>query len=514
MFRILVSIVLIASGGGGALASFDDGRLWFEGLTESQRAATQTDLILLGHYDFLVDGQFGRGTFEAIEAFQRSQGTTATGILSASELSALAALAAEVDTRLGLELVRDQAANVAMMVPTALLSERTPTDAGTTYASTDGEFSLETMQINLAGMSFSALFDELSGPDLARVVTYSNFGDERFVVSGTVGAYSYYTYFVAVGDMAVGYSLAWGAGYAKEGAIAAVYLASNFSPLGLLPPDEETRKASSPAPGGDFGAFRLPADQPQLIVLNGDITSTTWGEFDRALAARPEARIVVLNSPGGMVDSALIMAREIRKLGLRTYVPRDMGCYSACAYMFFAGEERHAAGELGVHQISSDVADLVLAQTTLGDVLDALEEFGVEQPVVSHMLRTPPGDMYVFSIDEIADFGINRGEPIELAVAVDAPTLDPGLSNAPGDAAFVQLSSLTDYGAAARSLKYLAERWAGLFGDMRPEVETTEVSSGAVYRIRLPVPSIERANTICAAIKSEGGGCYVTRAGT
>src|SRR5690606_38361282 len=118
------------------------------------------------------------------------------------------------------------------------------------------------------------------------------------------------------------------------------------------------------------------------------------------IEARPDAHIIVLNSPGGYVDNALRVAREVRRRGMATVVTRGAGCYSACAYIYFAGTARYVEGELGVHQISAEVADLVLAQTTLSDVLDALDQFGVEQPIITVMLRTPPQEMYVFTADE------------------------------------------------------------------------------------------------------------------
>ena len=183
-----------------------------------------------------------------------------------------------------------------------------------------------------------------------------------------------------------------------------------------------------------------------------------------------------------------------------------MGCYSACAYIFFAGIDRQAEGELGVHQISAEVADLVLAQTTLGDVLDAMQEFGVHQQVISHMLRTPPDDMYVFSTAELSDLGITRGEPLTINVALVAAP-EPARSSG---AAIVHLSSQSDAAEAERSRAYVEGRWSTLFGEAKPEVET----AGNIYRVQLPTPSLERANAICAAIKADGGGCYVTAAGS
>ncbi|HEV2517681.1 MAG TPA: peptidoglycan-binding protein [Devosia sp.] len=504
-FRLLLWLLLLWASTAAAYASFDDSKLWFERLSDDERSATQTDLILLGHYPYLVDGQFGRGTFDAIAAFQKSQGRATTGVLTDFERRSLRDLAGQVDTRLGIELVSDNPAHVAMMIPLRLLSIRNPTDTGTSYVSEDGEFSLETMHVSLADQSFEALFDVMTSPDPERTVTYRSFGAGRFVVSGQIGDYSFYTMFVSASTEAVGYSLAWGQDYAHEGAVSSVYIASHFTPLGNLRPPDELKKAEGTGGAPPRGAFSLPEDQLDLIVLNADITDQTPVEFDRALAARPNVRIVALNSPGGSVDSALRMADEIHKRGLTTFVPPDMGCYSACAYIFFAGVDRQAVGELGVHQISSEIADLVLAQTTLGDVLDAMQSFGVDQRVISHMLRTPPDDMYVFSQAELAEFGILSGDPVTITVALEQ-SADPATA---GGAAIVHLSSQSSATEAERSRAYIEGRWSTLFGEARPEVEST----GDIFRVQLPTPSLERANAICAAIKADGGGCYVTGAG-
>jgi peptidoglycan hydrolase-like protein with peptidoglycan-binding domain len=496
-FRLALFVLFSWASAGLALAAFDDSRLWFEQLTPEERSATQTDLILLGHYEYLVDGKFGRGTFDALEAFQRSEGAAPTGVLSERDRVRLRDLAREVDTRFGLELVSDNEARVAMMIPGRLLSIRSPTGTGTSYVSEDGEFSLETMHSALTENSFEDLFETMTAPDPERIVTYRSYGSGRFVVSGQIGDYSFYTMFVSAGEEAVGYSLAWGKTYEREGPIASVYLASNFNPLSNLPPPPELEKAAAEPPS----QFDLPSDQPDLIVLNAEIDEATPLAFRRALEARPAVRVLALNSPGGSVDAAVGMALEIRKRGLATYVPAEMGCYSACAYMFFAGTDRHAKGELGVHQISSDVADLVMAQTTLGDVIDALQSFGVHPQVISHMLRTPPADMYVFDAEELAEWGIEAGDPIEVTVALTDPVSMEGSPDA-----FVQLSSHSSSLEAGRSRDYLAGRWGTLFGGAELEIDRAE----QVYYVRLPMPSVERANTVCSAIKADGGGCYVT----
>ena len=48
------------------------------------------------------------------------------------------------------------------------------------------------------------------------------------------------------------------------------------------------------------------------------------------------------------------MAGIIYDRKLTTFVPEGFECLSACAFMFFAGDAKVSAGELGVHQFSKD----------------------------------------------------------------------------------------------------------------------------------------------------------------
>lgn len=247
MRRILpVLILLLFFTPVAAQASFATSKTWFERLSQAERSDIQADLILLGHYRFLVDGQFGRATFDAIEAFQKSQGTTASGILGADELATLRRSADKTQLRLGMQPVIDETAQVSMIIPTNLLTQSTPTDHGTSYFNDDGEISLETMYASLTDLSFRDLYDFMIAPDRERIVHDHSFGKDRFAVAGKIGEYAFYTMFLAVGDDAVGYSLAWGSSYSADGPISAVWIASHFTPVKIQPPAEAVTVASAP----------------------------------------------------------------------------------------------------------------------------------------------------------------------------------------------------------------------------------------------------------------------------
>lgn len=159
----------------------------------------------------------------------------------------------------------------------------------------------------------------------------------------------------------------------------------------------------------EIGMFVLPDDMPDTIMLVEDITIAASADFFRALQTRPNARKLMLISGGGSVYGALSIAFQVHERGMTTIVPENGWCYSACAYVYFAGATRELFGELGVHQISTEGEfSLSGAQTTIADILDALETFDVDPGILSVMFRTAPDDIHVFSPDEIERYRIER----------------------------------------------------------------------------------------------------------
>lgn len=77
--------------------------------------------------------------------------------------------------------------------------------------------------------------------------------------------------------------------------------------------------------------------------LSGVIKSGAYVTL-REFLAQPRTRklrVLYLNSPGGKVEDATFMARDIRSAGLVTAVNGDSKCMSACTMLFAAGVKRH-----------------------------------------------------------------------------------------------------------------------------------------------------------------------------
>ncbi len=192
-----------------------------------------------------------------------------------------------------------------------------------------------------------------------------------------------------------------------------------------------------------FGPFVVDDDKPDVIAMNGEIDVNDGLNFRRALQAAPNAKLVTLNSPGGNVQMGLLIADDIHQRKLSTYIPKDSKCFSACSFVFLAGNERKVDGALGVHQISSNSPDLVGAQLAISDILEVLNRFETPIDVMHIMFKTPPDDMHVFSQEEVERYKLNRSgrsspstSTVDVPAAVGSasekpPEAPPGNSNAP-----------------------------------------------------------------------------------
>lgn len=152
----------------------------------------------------------------------------------------------------------------------------------------------------------------------------------------------------------------------------------------------------------EFAPFYYDTATEGVLYLEGDIDSRTDFRLGRALHRFPDIETLVLSSNGGTVYDGLSMSTTIREFGLKTVIPPGGQCYSACAYLFFAGVERTSEGELGVHQLDGLGGDFTFGQEILSEVLDSLHSYGVPGEVIVRMLRTPPNEMFVYQPDQLA----------------------------------------------------------------------------------------------------------------
>lgn len=76
--------------------------------------------------------------------------------------------------------------------------------------------------------------------------------------------------------------------------------------------------------------------------------------------------------------------------------------------------------------------------------------------------------------------------------------------------AWVQLSSQRSEADAQADIPSLQSRYGSLFNGATPEVSQVDLGERGIYfRVRLPQPSFDQANSVCTAIQGQGGDCFV-----
>lgn len=436
----ILSVAIAMSLGGPNLPAQADYRLsqtWFEALPPDARADIQGNLVLLAQYGGLVDAQFGPGTYNAIVAWQKSAQVAPNGVADQSQLESIEQSAAQAMSDLGMDLVDDLGGRLAIMLPMGLLPERRIGPNGSVYQDLGGGFSVETLWRDSSEGSLANHYQNAVSPRPGAAVTYSALKPDLYVVTGTLGDRFFYELFHAAKGGVAGFRFIYDEEYRQVGGVASVFAASYSAPTDVVanlqmpdtatpPPAASTVELPNEAAtaGKDkqrkaipdqtlqdgvnvFGSFMTFDSSPGVLALFGEIGPKTPLDLRRALNSMESPKLLVLASDGGNVASALMVAYEVAELELSTTILPDTGCYSACAFVFLAGKERLAEGELGVHQVWGESADASSAQTVVSDILEAFSEFNVAQQVTSAMLRTVPEEMYVFSEMELARWGIN-----------------------------------------------------------------------------------------------------------
>jgi len=147
-------------------------------------------------------------------------------------------------------------------------------------------------------------------------------------------------------------------------------------------------------------SFRLLRDDSEL-EFTGGINVGTAKEFEGMLQAAGQLRVVHLNSFGGRIAEADLIAAAVQRRGLITYVSQQ--CLSACTHIFLAGRERWVGekGKLGFHQPSFAGLAREYVQPMIDEEKRFLLQKGISSDFVEKALATPDDKMWEPSQDEL-----------------------------------------------------------------------------------------------------------------
>ena len=184
---------------------------------------------------------------------------------------------------------------------------------------------------------------------------------------------------------------------------------------------------STEAGAMDFSSLPLPDGQTPVLLLEGEIIPGDGVRFASFLAAHgldSSARLI-LNSPGGNVSEAEVIAQAIRRKGLPVSVLDGQMCASACFLLFAASLDRSAApgALIGVHSVSlfGEENLLTVGYTTM--FAREASEFGVPPDVIGRLVTTQPADMAWLTQDELKEMKVHgmAATPVPERAAPQSP---------------------------------------------------------------------------------------------
>ena len=131
------------------------------------------------------------------------------------------------------------------------------------------------------------------------------------------------------------------------------------------------------------------------IRLSGGIDTGTAARFKEVLEEAPDAKIVDVSGPGGLIYEARWISHLIEQRGLDTIITSE--CHSACVDIFASGRRRlmHARAIVGLHSARSFSGDAAHVARENNAFSERLHKIGVEPRFLMVSTETPADDIWI-----------------------------------------------------------------------------------------------------------------------
>lgn len=261
----------------------------YDALPATDRRAIQDNLVWTGIYKGIVDGEFGRMTYNAMRTYTSRRPGAAEGILAAPDRAALAAEAAKARAAVDFRVIQEPRAGFAIGIPQKVFTRKTDGDSGARFETADKTAGVETFRLRESTTSLQTFYESLRATAPNRRVTYNVLRPDFFVVAAETPTRSSYTRVARgmVGNEAVlrGFTVSWPKAQQARYEILSIAIANAFDPFGqkaaLASASGETKPSGSPS--ADASQRTPPPSTPA-------IAST-------AVALAPNRFVAVLSQP-------------------------------------------------------------------------------------------------------------------------------------------------------------------------------------------------------------------------
>jgi hypothetical protein len=152
-------------------------------------------------------------------------------------------------------------------------------------------------------------------------------------------------------------------------------------------------------------------DGTAVADLDGEIIAGDAKGFDDLLrSAMATGRNVVglrLDSPGGLVGEAAVIARSVSIKGIDVAVLPGKECSSACFLIFAEGRQKYfsLSARIGVHGASIGGHETTGTEATTLTMARAISKLHVPPSVIAKMVTTPPTEMAWLTPEELISMG-------------------------------------------------------------------------------------------------------------
>jgi hypothetical protein len=148
------------------------------------------------------------------------------------------------------------------------------------------------------------------------------------------------------------------------------------------------------------------------ISIIGEITSEDGTKFAQVIGTNHITNaVVLLDSPGGLVEPGLEIARMIKDKRFGTYVQSGDKCYSMCSIIWLSGSTRFVgrASVVGFHGVYTSLFGVINSQSFEGNVEVAkhLLKLSLSPETVKTLLTPKPDDFFILNKDNAEKLGIS-----------------------------------------------------------------------------------------------------------
>ncbi len=131
-----------------------------------------------------------------------------------------------------------------------------------------------------------------------------------------------------------------------------------------------------------------------------------FGRLDRDYPSSQP--VLVVNSPGGSIAWAEMLAKVVLQVGLPVVIPPHSMCASACFLVLAASPLKivAASAHVGVHSVSvASGRETIATEAVTTQIARDCAALGVPSEIIGHMIVTRPGAIYWLSPAELASMG-------------------------------------------------------------------------------------------------------------